>query len=38
VQVNGRNYLIPANADIPDEKRVAVRRRERFRSNHLEIN
>ena len=25
VQVNGRNYLIPANADIPDEKRVATR-------------
>ncbi|MBQ7539071.1 MAG: caspase family protein [Treponema sp.] len=25
VQVNGRNYLIPANADIPDERRVATR-------------
>jgi hypothetical protein len=25
VQVNGRNYLIPTNADIPDEKRVATR-------------
>ena len=25
MQVNGRNYLIPANADIPDEKRVATR-------------
>jgi hypothetical protein len=24
-QVNGRNYLIPTNADIPDEKRVATR-------------
>lgn len=25
VQVNGRNYLIPADAEIPDEKRVATR-------------
>jgi len=25
VQVAGRNYLIPADADIPDEKRVATR-------------
>jgi hypothetical protein len=25
VQVNGRNYLIPADADIPDERRVATR-------------
>lgn len=25
VQVDGRNFLIPADADIPDEKRVATR-------------
>ena len=25
VQVNGENYLIPANADIPDERRVVTR-------------
>ena len=25
VQVDGSNYLIPANADIPDEKRVSTR-------------
>jgi len=25
VQVGGRNYLMPANADVPDEKRVASR-------------
>jgi hypothetical protein len=25
VQVNGRNYLIPADADIPDERRVSTR-------------
>lgn len=25
VQVDGRNYLIPADADIPDERRVATR-------------
>ena len=25
VQVNGKNYLIPVNADIPDERRVATR-------------
>jgi uncharacterized caspase-like protein len=25
VQVNGRNYLIPADADIPDENRVSTR-------------
>ena len=25
VQVDGKNYLIPADADIPDEKRVATR-------------
>jgi formylglycine-generating enzyme required for sulfatase activity len=25
VQVNGENYLIPADADIPDERRVATR-------------
>ena len=25
VQVNGHNYLVPADADIPDEKRVATR-------------
>jgi hypothetical protein len=25
VQVNGHNYLIPTNADIPDEKRVSTR-------------
>lgn len=25
VQVNGKNFLIPADADIPDEKRVATR-------------
>lgn len=25
LQVNGRNYLIPADADIPDERRVATR-------------
>ena len=25
VQVNGRNYLIPADADIPDERRISTR-------------
>lgn len=25
VQVDGKNYLLPANADIPDERRVATR-------------